>query len=164
MKHIFVSLVALTSLPLAARAKPQDPVSLAREVLQEIQTRWKAAVEVDGKGNFPDISVVKISFSNCHSEEVTDAVLPRLKVFPRLRQLTINSEVVSEEGLRHLQELPHLRELTLIRVPLTAKGIDILMNLPHLRRLTLFRIDITRGTLPKLREALPRTTVSWRGP
>jgi hypothetical protein len=163
MKRMLFVLVALSSLPLAATAgEPRDRASRAREVLQEIRTRWKAAVEVDGDA--PDFSVVRLSFSNCHAEEVTDAVLARLEVFPRLRALTINSEAVSDEGLRHLRELPGLRELTLIRVPVTAEGIGTLKALPHLQRLTLFRTEISRVDLQELREALPGTTVEWRGP
>jgi hypothetical protein len=161
MKRTLFILVTL-SFPLAATAGgPRDQAPLAGEVLQEIETKWKAAVQVDGEG--PDLSVVKLSFCNCHAPEVTDAVLARLKVFPRLRELTINSEAVSDEGLRHLQALPGLRQLTLIRVPVTAKGIDILKGLRHLRQLTLFRMEISRGALQDLREALPRTTVAWRG-
>jgi hypothetical protein len=163
MKRILFVLVALSTLPLAATAgEPQDRASLAREVLQEIRATWKAAVEVDGDA--PDFPVVRLSFSNCHADEVTDDVLARLKVFPRLRALTINSEAVSDEGLRHLRELPGLRELTLIRVPVTAEGIGTLKTLPHLHRLTLFRTEISRRALQELREALPGTTVEWRGP
>ena len=161
MKRMLFVLVALSSLPLAATAEePQDRVSLAREVLQELKTRWKPAVEVDSDD--PDFPVVGLSFCNCHAEEVTDAVLARLKVFPRLRKLTINSEDVSDEGLKHLCELPELRVLTLIRVPLTAEGIGTLKTLPHLQRLTLFRMEISRDALQELREALPKTTIEWR--
>jgi hypothetical protein len=159
MKRLLFILVALSSLPLVAAAgKTKDQV-LAREVLQEIKTKWKAAVDVDG--NDPDFAVVKVSFCNCHADEVTDAVLARLKVFPRLRELTINSEAVSDDGLKELLELPELRKLTLIRVPVTAKGIGILKTLPHLQQLTLHRIDVSRESLQELKEALPRTTVEW---
>src|SRR5262249_47833198 len=155
--------VALSSLPLAASAgEPPDQASLAREVLQEIKTKWKAAVE--GDDNAPDFSVVKLSFSNCHAGDVTDATLAHLKVFPRLRELTINSEAVSDKGLRHLHELPELRKLTLIRVPVTAKGIGILKSLPQLQQLTLLRMEISRVALQELREARPRTTIEWRRP
>jgi hypothetical protein len=161
MKRILFILIALPSVPLAATAgEPKDQASRASDVLQEIESKWKAAVEVDI--NSPDTPVVRLSFSNCHAEEVTDAVLGRLKVFSRLRALTINSEAVSDEGLGHLRELPELRTLTLIRVPVTAKGISTLKTLPHLQRLTLFRIKISRAALQELREALPRTTVEWR--
>jgi hypothetical protein len=161
MKRILFILVALSTVRLAATAgEPQNQGTLAREVLQEIKTEWKAAVEVDD--NAPDFSVVKLSFSNCHAGDVTDAALARLKVFPRLRELTINSEAVSDEGLRHLRELPELRKLTLIRVPVTAKGMGILKTLPHLQQLTLFRMEISRAAFQELREALPRTTVAWR--
>jgi len=161
MKRILFILVASSSLPLTARAgEPQDQVSLSGEVLHELKTKWKAAVEVDS--NDPDFPVVKLWFSNCHAGDVTDAVLARLKVFPRLRELGINSEAVSDEGVRHLQELPELQKLTLIRVPLTAKGIGILKTLPHLQQLTLFRMDVSREALQELREALPRTTIAWR--
>jgi hypothetical protein len=163
MKRILFILVALSSVPLAARAgQPQDQPSRAGKVLEEIKTRWKAAVDVDS--DVPDSPVVRVSFSNCHAEEVTDAVLARLKVFPRLRVLTINSEAVSDEGLRHLRELPGLRELTLIRVPVTARGLGTLKTLPHLQRLTLWRIEIRRTAFEELREALPRTTIEWRRP
>jgi hypothetical protein len=162
MARMLFALVALSSLPLAATAgEPQDQTSLASEVLHEIKTTWKAAVEVDGDA--PDFPVVRLSFSNCHAEEVTDAVLARLKVFPRLRALAINSEAVSDDGLWHLRELPGLRELTLIRVPVTAEGVATLKTLPHLQRLTLFRMEISRRALKELREALPGTTVEWRG-
>jgi hypothetical protein len=163
MKSIFLILVALSSLQLAAMAgEHQDRASLAREVLEEIETKWKAAVKVDS--NDPDFPVVELSFSNCHAEEVTNAVLARLKVFPRLRKLTVNSEAVSDEGLKHLRELPELRKLTLIRVPVTAKGVGILKSLPHLQELTLFRVKISRVALQELRDALPRTTIEWRKP
>jgi hypothetical protein len=163
MKRMLFVLVALSSLPLAATAgEPQDRTSLAREVLQEIKTRWKAAVELDSDA--PDSPVVRLSFSNCHADEVTDAVLAGLKVFPRLRSLTINSEAVSDEGLGHLRELPGLRELTLIRVPVTAEGLGTLRTLPHLERLTLLRMEIGRVALQELRERLPGTTVEWRRP
>ena len=161
MKRLLFILVALSPLPLAAKAgEPQDPAPLAGQVLQEITTKWKAAVDVDG--NAPDLPVVKLSISNCHAGDVTDAVLARLRVFPRLRELSINSEAVSDAGLRHLLQLPALRKLTLIRVPVTAKGIGILKGLPHLQRLTLFRMDLSREAVQELREALPRTTVAWR--
>ena len=161
MKRILLVLVALSSWLLAATAgEPQDQASLAGQVLQEIKTKWKAAVEVDG--NAPDLPVVKLSFSNCHAGDVTDAVLARLRIFPRLRELSINSEAVSDEGLRHLHKLPALRKLTLIRVPVTAKGIGTLKALPHLQQLTLFRMNLSREALQELREALPRTTVAWR--
>jgi hypothetical protein len=163
MMRILFILVALSSLPLAATAgEPPDCASLATEVLHEIETKWKAAVKVDS--NDPDFPVVELSFSNCHAEEVTNAVLARLKVFPRLRKLTINSEAVSDEGLRHLRQLPELRELTLIRVPVSVKGVGTLKALPRLQRLTLWRVEIGRVALKELREALPRTTIEWRAP
>ena len=163
MQRILFILVAVLSLPLAATAEePQNQASLAREVLQELKTRWKVAVEMDG--NAPDLGVVKLSFSNCHAGDVTDAVLARLKVFPGLRELTINSEAVSDDGLRQLHELPALRKLTLIRVPVTARGLGILKTLPHLQQLTLHRIDVDRESLRELKEALPRTKIEWRRP
>jgi hypothetical protein len=161
MQRILFILVALSSLPLATTAgEPQEQAARARAVLLEIQTKWKAAVVVEG--NAPDLTVVKLSFCNCHADDVTDAALARLKVFARLRELTINSEAVSDEGLKHLQALPELRKLTLIRVPVTAQGIALLKTLPHLQQLTLFRMEISRVALQELREALPRTTVAWR--
>jgi hypothetical protein len=163
MRRIVFIVVALLALPLAATAdEPSYKATLAREVLHEIETKWKAAVKVDDGS--PDLPVVKLSFSNCHAGDVTDAMLARLKVFPRLRELTINSEAVSDEGLRHLRELPELRTLTLIRVPVKTKGIGILKSLPHLQRLTLLRIEISREALAELRKALPRTTIEWRRP
>ncbi|HJZ90174.1 MAG TPA: hypothetical protein VKE40_04835 [Gemmataceae bacterium] len=159
MKRVLFILFALSSLPLAAAAgEPKDQV-LAKEALQEIKSKWKAAVDVDG--NDPDFPVIKLSFSNCHADDVTDAVLARLKVFPRLRELTINSEAVSDDGLKQLLELPELRKLILIRVPVTAEGIGTLRALPHLQQLTLRRMAMSRESVKELKEALPRTTVEW---
>jgi hypothetical protein len=161
MQRTFFILVAWLSLPLAATTgEPQDRAPLAPEVLRELETKWKAAIKVDSDA--PDTPVVALSFSNCHAPEVTDDVLARLKVFPRLRKLTINSEAVSDQGLRRLRELPELRTLTLIRVPVTANGVDTLKGLSRLQQLTLFRIEISRTALKELREALPGTTVEWR--
>ena len=106
MKRMQLVVVVRSSFSLAATAgEPQDRTSLAKDVLQEINTTWKAAVEVDGAA--PDFPVVRLSFSNCRAEEVTD------------------------EGLRHLRDLPGTRELTLIRVPVTAEGVGTLKTLPH---------------------------------
>jgi hypothetical protein len=158
MKPTLFILVGLSSLSLAAAAEEtEDQALLARE-LDEIKTKWKAAVDVDGH----HLCVVRISFSNCHAGDVTDAVLARLKVFPRLRELQINSEAVSDKGLRHLRDLPELRKLSLIRVPATAKALGCLKTLPHLKQLTLFRMDISSAALEELKEALPRTAIAWR--
>jgi hypothetical protein len=161
MRQTLYILVALSALPCAAAARqPEGQASLAAEVLQEITHTWKAAVEVDR--NHPDAPVVEIRFSNCHADDVTDAVLARLRVFPRLRHLAINSEAVTDVGLGHLHALPGLRKLTLIRVPVTARGLGYLKGLPHLHQLTLFRVELSSAALQELREALPQTAISWR--
>jgi hypothetical protein len=161
MLRIFFCLVALSSFPLTTTAE-EPQAAQAKAVLEELKTKWKAAVVVDS--NDPDSPVVGVSFSNCHAEEVTDLVLWRLRFFPRLRDVMINSEAVTDKGMKYLRELPELQKLTLIRVPLTAKGLDTLKGMPKLKQLTLFRMEVSRVALEDLREALPRTTIEWRKP
>lgn len=163
MRRIIFVLVAWSSLPLTATAgEPQDQGPQAKDVLEELKTKWKAAVDMESDDT--DSPVVKMSFSNCHAEEVTDIALGRLRFFPHLRDLQINSEAVTDKGVKYLSKLPELQKLTLIRVPLTHKGIDTLKSMTHLKQLTLFRMDVSPADLQDLKEALPRTTIEWRKP
>jgi hypothetical protein len=163
MKPTLLTCVVLAAVVEAAMpARADDPVPTAADFLHEIRQKWLGTYEVDG--NYPDLPVVKLGFSNCHADEVNDEVLAQLKLFPKLRELTLNSEIVSHRGLVHLQELPELRKLVMHRVPLTDKEIASLKRMPQLKELILFRIELSREGLQELKRALPQTTISWRGP
>jgi serine/threonine protein kinase/Leucine-rich repeat (LRR) protein len=113
---------------------------------------------------------------------VTDRGLVHLKAFPKLSELTLRDSRVTDEGLAHLQKLstlslegtqvtdaglPHLKKLGIGYLNLNGThvgdaGLPALINLGEMIGLDLYSTRVSSKGIATLRQALPRTRISWQ--
>jgi hypothetical protein len=99
---------------------------------------------------FPRLRVLRLD-----STRVTDAGLAHLKVLTDLQVLTLDSTGIGDAGLVHLKGLPKLESLSLVRTAVGDRGLEALQSLKSLRDLDLTETRATdRGTRALL-DALP---------
>ena len=92
---------------------------------------------------------------------VTDAGLANLAGMKKLRTLYLQSDNVTDAGLKHLGGLIELKTLTLRFRQVTDAGLAHLHPLQKLEFLSLVGTQVTPVAVARLREALPKTRISW---
>lgn len=103
-----------------------------------------------------DGPIVTVSLAE---KPATDAVLTRLKSFPKLRTLDLSSTAITDAGLAHLEGLTSLRSLNLSRTSITDAGLARLKKLNQLETLTLTGTKVTQAGVADLQAALPRVRI-----
>lgn len=91
----------------------------------------------------------------------TDAVLARLKSFPKLQSLDLSSTSITDADLAHLERLTSLRSLNLSRTQISDAGLVRLKKLNQLQNLTLTGTRVTREGTADLQAALPRVRIAF---
>src|SRR5262245_51360940 len=78
-------------------------------------------------------------------DDVTDldSVLPVLKFFPEIEELSISNKRFTDASATHLTELPNLRDLNLYRSNIGDEGLKHLTGLKNLRRIPMGETRVT---------------------
>ncbi len=104
-----------------------------------------------------DAPVVSVTLAGTRAP---DAALARLKSFPNLRNLDLDSTPITDAGLAHLEGLTSLRSLNLSRTFITDAGLARLKKLNRLETLTLTGTRVTRAGIADLQTALPQVRIT----
>jgi hypothetical protein len=169
----FSLLLGATTLSRAGDPKPAEVIAEIRQL--------GGTVETDE--NDPLNPVVKVSLNKT---KVTDALLPKLKVFPKLRSLGLNNTDITDEGVEHLtalksletlnifktkttdKSLEHVKNLAELRIlvvcgnPVTDKGLQQLKGMSNLKNLYIYGTSITGDGAKELRTALPGAKIEGK--
>ncbi len=113
---------------------------------------WLHGTEEDAPiGLLDEVHGLAFGFSG-----VDDAYLPRLQVFPHLKELRLDHAHITDAGLQHLRRHESLEQLDLSHNRIYGSGFKSLQALPHLRTLFLAYTPIhdaqlrTLTTFPRL--------------
>jgi hypothetical protein len=90
---------------------------------------------------------------------MTDASLPRLAAFPRLKALSLSKASVTDRGARFLANLTDLEVLELRNTRISDRGLAALSELAHLKYLGLSGTEITDEGLQHLRTLVDLETL-----
>ena len=93
--------------------------------------------------------------------QITDAALGPVGRMTRLTRLDLSRTKVTDVGLPELGNLSELRYLNLHSTEVTDDGIQALQDLKQLESLYLWNSKVTAQGIERLRQALPRTKISF---
>jgi hypothetical protein len=132
--------------------------------LAEIQKAGEIYLREEGRGR-PVVSIdlgatLEDDSGRVHRRgHVTDDVLPLLRGFGQLRDLSLDGADVTDAGLVSLRGLKELRKLNLSRTRLTDAGLGPLQEMGGLRVIDLRGTRVTPEGVSDLRRALPMAEV-----
>lgn len=94
--------------------------------------------------------------------QVTDMWLAYVAEMPDLEALQISRGKITAAGIGHLKQAKNLNELVLTRVPIGDDAIDQFAALPA-TKMDLFGTRLSKAGFARLKQALPNSTLQYRG-
>lgn len=104
--------------------------------------------------------LTQLEVLNAQGSYLTDAGLPHLQAFPKLRELDLHkSQYISDKGIESLKSLTQLNKLEISYTRVTDQSIDHLIALKSLKLLYLTGTRVTPDGLKKLKAGLPNCEI-----